>query len=156
MRKINHKIFGELKYEYGWTGSTSLDWYGNNVSVDVVVDGEEDEEVDEGQCESYQAFIKKWEKIKEVLLDGILSYYADLRDELGFSDGSNADYPEITSTSDLKEKITLDTIVVPLPDIYEGRSVALAFHCDWDEENGLGVVLANEEISEIGYQDIIF
>ena len=153
---MNHNIFGELEYEYEWNGSTSLDWYGDNISVDVVISGEEDEEIDERQCESYQAFIKNWEKIKEVLLDGILSYYADLRNELGFSDGSNVNYPEITSTSDLKEKIALDSIVVPLPEIYDGRSVALAFHCDWDEENGLGVVLVNEEISEIGYQDIIF
>lgn len=151
-----NSIFGELEYEYGWNGNTNLDWYGNNINVEVVIAGEEDEEIDETQCESYQEFIKNWEKIKEVLLDSILSYYVNLRDELGYSNDSNENYPEITNSIDLKEKITLDSIVIPLSGIYDGRSVALAFHCDWDEENGLGVVLVNEKISDIGYNDIAF
>ena len=34
--------------------------------------------------------------------------------------------------------------------------MALAFICSWDDENGLGVLLVDEKIEEIGYQDIAF
>lgn len=28
------------------------------------------------------------------------------------------------------------------------------FDCSWDKENGLGLRLVNEEIMEVGYQDV--
>ena len=40
--------------------------------------------------------------------------------------------------------------------IYDGRCVGLAFSCSWDDENGCGVLLINEHVKEIGYQDIVF
>lgn len=32
-----NNIFGELKYEYGWNGETTLDWFGETIAVDLVV-----------------------------------------------------------------------------------------------------------------------
>lgn len=151
-----NKVFGELTYEYGWNGETTIDWFGKILSVDLVVLGEEDEEIDSVQCESYEKFIKSWNGIKENVLDRILSYYTNLRDELGYSDNSNKDYPEIYTLDELKCKISLDSIIVPQSGIYNGRSIALAFSCEWDIENGLGVILVNEDVYDIGYQDIAF
>ena len=152
-----NNVFGELTYDdYGWSGETTIDWFGEIISVDLVVSGEEDEEIDLLQCESYVKFRIAWNSIKDDILNRVLSYYKDLRCQLGYDDDSNVDYPEITTVNDIKEKIGIDTIVVPLSDIYNGRSIALAFHCQWDDENGLGIVLVNEEVYEIGYQDIAF
>ena len=75
---------------------------------------------------------------------------------MGYDDNSNQDYPEIANIEELKDMIGLDAIIIPNEGIYDGRCVALAFHCSWDDENGLGVVLVDEQISEIGYQDIAF
>ncbi|MCD7835591.1 MAG: DUF2004 domain-containing protein [Lachnospiraceae bacterium] len=153
---MHNELFGELQFEYGWNGTTSLDWFGRNIDVDLVVDGEEDESIDSLQCESYKAFKESWNTVKEQILDAVLSYYNDLRDELGYSDGSNDDYPEITTRTEIKEMIGLDSVIVPISGIYDGRSISLAFHCEWDKENGLGIILIDESISEIGYQDIAF
>jgi hypothetical protein len=79
-----------------------------------------------------------------------------LRCQLGYDDDSNVDYPEITNVDEIKKEIGLDAIVVPLSGIYNGRSIAMAFHCQWDDENGLGILLVNEEVYDIGYQDIAF
>ncbi|AFJ63829.1 hypothetical protein MUS_3978 [Bacillus velezensis YAU B9601-Y2] len=50
--------------------------------------------------------------------------------------------------------ITLDGIVVPYADIFEGRDIGIIFNCSWDTENGLGLRLLNEKIIEVGYQDV--
>ena len=86
----------------------------------------------------------------------MLSYYINLRSELGYDDNSNDDYPEISNVEDIKNRITLDSIILPLSEVYDGRSIALAFHCEWDAENGLGIILVNEEVFDVGYQDIAF
>ena len=56
----------------------------------------------------------------------------------------------------MKELIHLDLILINEEGIYEGRCVGLAFSCTWNDENGLGVLLLNEQVKEIGYQDIVF
>lgn len=151
-----NSVFGELTYEYGWNGKTTIDWYGEMISVDLVVSGEEDEEIDSLQCESYEKFKLAWSDIKDSILERVLSYYINLRNELGYGDDSNENYPAISNIDEIKNIITLDSIVVPLSVVYDGRSIALAFHCGWDAENGLGIILVNEEIHDIGYQDIAF
>lgn len=151
-----NSVFGELTYEYGWNGKTTIDWYGEMISVDLVVSGEEDEEIDSLQCESYEKFKLAWSDVKDSILERVLSYYINLRNELGYGDDSNENYPAISNIDEIKNIITLDSIVVPLSVVYDGRSIALAFHCGWDAENGLGIILVNEEIHDIGYQDIAF
>ena len=151
-----NSTFGELTYEYGWNGETTLDWFGETISVDLVVSGEEDEEIDSLQCESYEKFKLSWNSIKYSILESVLSYYINLRSELGYDDNSNDDYPEISNVEDIKNRITLDSIILPLSEVYDGRSIAIAIHCEWDAENGLGIILVNEEVFDVGYQDIAF
>lgn len=50
--------------------------------------------------------------------------------------------------------ITLVGIVVPYGDMNEERNIGITFDCTWDTENGLGIRLLNEKVSEVGYQDI--
>ncbi|PSJ92368.1 hypothetical protein C7R93_20075 [Brevibacillus fortis] len=54
----------------------------------------------------------------------------------------------------LLDRIVLLEIIVPYGDIFEGRDIGLLFDCIWDEENGLGLRLLNEEVTEVGYQDV--
>ena len=155
-KKMEDKFFGELQYEYGWVGEMTINWYGEDVAVNLVISGEEDEEIDALQYDSYAKFMEKWSTIQTNLLDRILQYYQNLRRELGYDDDSNEAYPCISSTVEIKNRIGLDIISLPSSGVYNGRSIALAFHCDWDVENGLGILFVNEEISEIGFQDIAF
>lgn len=39
-------------------------------------------------------------------------------------------------------------------DIYEERDIGITFDCTWDIENGLGIRLLNERVTEVGYQDV--
>ena len=82
-------------------------------------------------------------------------YYSEnIWEELGYDDETNDDYPYIENEDVLLNYITLVGIKVPYAEIYGGRSIGLSFDCSWDEENGLGIRLNNEEVIDVGFQDI--
>lgn len=82
-------------------------------------------------------------------------YYSEnIWEEFGYDDETNDDYPYIENEDVLLNYITLVGIKVPYAEIYGGRSIGLSFDCSWDEENGLGIRLNNEEVIDVGFQDI--
>ncbi|MED3328980.1 DUF2004 domain-containing protein [Bacillus thuringiensis] len=151
---INDPIFGELEYEYGWTKDTIIRFFGKESEISLMIDGEEDGEFDEEQYMAYQALMQNWEDLQPSLLQSILDYYKQKRHELGYDIGLNENYPLIEIPDQILEMITLDGIVVPYADIFEGRDIGITFNCTWDIENGLGLRLLNEKIIEVGYQDV--
>lgn len=153
---MKDEVFGELNYDYGWNGTVDIDCFGSPEAVDIVVSGEEDDDISDYQRESFSEFTDVWESIQDDVLEQIFAYYNELTEELGFEDGNNPDYPILDDASQLLEMIHLDAITVPAEGVYDGRSVGLAFSCTWDEENGMGIIFVDEEVSEIGYQDIVF
>lgn len=93
--------------------------------------------------------------IEDEVLEPILDYYRNKREELGYDEEWNEAYPEIVTTKDLLNYITLVGIKIPYVDIYGRRSIGLSFDCTWDDENGLGIRLRDEHVVEVGYGDIV-
>lgn len=151
---INDSIFGEIEYDYIWFRRSKIKFFNNEVDIMLMIAGDDDGQFEDGQYESYQALINKWNEIQETFLEPILEYYKQKRKELGYDIQLNKNYPEIKSTKELLNYITLVGIKVPYADIYGGRSIGITFDCSWDEENGLGLRLNNEEVIDVGYQDI--
>lgn len=120
-----------------------------------MIDGEEDGKFDEEQYAAYQALMKSWEQLHENFLEPILKYYQQKRHELGYDIALNENYPLVETADQILEIIVLDGIVVPYGDIREGRDIGILFNCTWDQENGLGLRLLNEEVIDVGYQDIV-
>ncbi len=150
------KVFGEIEYEYGWNGKIQLNCFGKKQSVDLIISGEIDHEFDSWQYDSFHFFIHNWDNMQNEMKKSIYEYYCQLRIELGYDDGSNADFPNIHHVDDIVRLIQIDALVIPVSGIYEERCVNLALSCIWDEENGLGIRFINEMIDDIGYQDIAF
>lgn len=151
---INDSIFGKIEYDYIWFRRSKIKFFNNEVDIMLMIAGDDDGQFEDGQYESYQALINKWNEIQETFLEPILEYYKQKRKELGYDIQLNKNYPEIKSTKELLNYITLVGIKVPYADIYGGRSIGISFDCSWDEENGLGLRLNNEEVIDVGYQDI--
>ena len=151
---INDSIFGKIEYDYIWFRRSKIKFFNNEVDIMLMIAGDDDGQFEYWQYESYQALINKWNEIQETFLEPILEYYKQKRKELGYDIELNKNYPEIKSTKELLNYITLVGIKVPYADIYGGRSIGISFDCSWDEENGLGLRLNNEEVIDVGYQDI--
>ncbi|OKP88796.1 cytoplasmic protein [Paenibacillus sp. P3E] len=153
--KKNDPIFGDLEYNYSWSKDTTILFFGRETDITLMIDGEEDGEFDEEQYVAYQALMKSWEQLHESILEPILNYYRQKRHELGYDIAQNENYPLVETSDQILEMIALDGIVVPYGDIREGRDIGILFNCTWDQENGLGLRLLNEEVVDVGYQDIV-
>jgi hypothetical protein len=153
--KINDSVFGELEYDYVWTKEITIKFLENEKTISLIIKGDEDGRFDEEQYLAYQALIQNWNQLQQNFLQPILEYYQQSRYELGYDIALNENYPLVETTDQIVDMIELDGIVVPYGDIREGRDIGILFKCTWDKENGVGLRLLNEEVVEVGYQDIV-
>ena len=151
---IMNEVFGELEFDYTWSKDEEIMFNEKKEDIVLLIAGDEDGKFEEGQYEAYTMFKNKWHTIQKNVLSLILEYYNTRREELGFDVEENVDYPYIENEDVLLNHITLVGIKVPYADIYGGRSIGLSFDCSWDGENGLGIRLNDEEVIDVGFQDI--
>lgn len=159
-------VFGELTYEYGWSGSTELHFGGKPCTVELWVCGQEGEPITEAQKQAYLRFLEKWPELEPLMLDELIRYY---NEEERFSYGPDpkeepeeyaAWWPEIETPEAMRQAVTPDRIVVDDYMQKKGRLIYLLFDRvwggeDWDD-NGVAVAFLNEEIEEISYKDIAY
>ena len=94
--------------------------------------------------------MQNWEQLQQSFLQSILDYYKQERKELGYDIEVNENYPLVETANEILEMISLDGIVVPYAGIFDGRDIGITFNCTWDTENGLGIRLLNEKVTEVG------
>lgn len=152
---IDDPIIGELEFNYIWSKDMTIDFLGKQTEIALIVDGDEDGKFGEEQYEVYTLLMRDWENIQHRVLQPILDYYIERRQELGYDVGFNEDYPLLETTDQLLEKITLDGIIVKYPELFEFYEIGLTFNCTWDEENGVGVRLMKGNVIEVGFQDVV-
>ncbi|EOP11837.1 MULTISPECIES: DUF6985 domain-containing protein [unclassified Bacillus (in: firmicutes)] len=155
--KINDADFGELEFNnYDWIGYKNIDFFGNEVKVTLIVRGEDDGHFEKEQYTAYNFLIERWLQLQQSILESILDYYKQKRDELGYDVEPNESYPLIETATQVLEKITLVGIFIPDNDLIDFLDIGLTFDCTWDMENGLGLCLMKGEVTEVGYQDVVF
>ena len=151
---IMNEVFGELEFDYTWSKDEEIIFNDKKEDIVLLIAGDEEGEFEDGQYEAYTMFKNKWNLIQKNILSSILEYYNTTREELGFAENENGEYPRIENEEELLQHITLVGVKIPYAEIYGGRSVGLSFDCLWDEENGVGIRLSDEEVIEVGFQDI--
>ena len=151
---INNPVFGELEYEYGWVKDTTIYFFRKEIEIALLIDGEEDGKFDEEQYRAYQSLMQNWYRLQQTFLQPILDYYQQKRHDLGYDIEFNGNYPLVETSDQLIKMITLEGIVVPYGDILEGRDIGILFNCTWDVENGLGIRLIDENVTDVGCQDV--
>ena len=151
---INDMVFGNLNFDFIWTKYTQIDFFSQKPEIAIMISGEENGTFEKGQYEAYQKLMDNWGEIHISFLKPILMYYQNRREELGYEIESNKNYPQIKSPEEILNHITLVGINVPYAELYGGRSIGITFDCTWDEENGLGLRLSDEQIVKIGFQDV--
>ena len=152
---INDKIFGTLYYDSQWVKEMQINFMGKTSNIVLLISGEEDGSFDKEQYIAYTALMDKWMVINPMIVEKIWEYYNDERQMLGYDIDVDDQYPPIKTANDIVRYIKLIGIKIPYAGAFEGqRSVGLIFGCTWNEEFGVGIRLLNEEIYEIGFQDV--
>ena len=148
-------VFGEIEFNgFTWEKNIRLDFCGKEHQIILMISGDEDGEFEDGQYEAYKVLMARWGDIHQSFLAPILNYYNKKRSELGYDKLFNEDYPEINTPTELLQNIEIVGLVITYANIYGNRSVGITFDCTWDRENGIGLQLNDENIIDVGYQDI--
>jgi len=153
MKNID-EVFGELEYEHIWYRNMKAIFLGYEVEITLMIDGDKDGEFEEGQYTAYKLFTKNSDSIYIDCVESILRYYKEERIELGYDEEFNENYPLIETVEDILKHITFSGILVRYAWEEDERRIGLTFECTWNEEDGVGVMLTNEKVDEVGYQDI--
>lgn len=96
---------------------------------------------------------------KHLLLNAILDAYPEFRHQFfeDYNIKENEDYlPRVTSVNGLSKVIALEEIFVHQISKDGLPYVGYQFSCDWDKEHGLGVLMHQKRVIEIGGADCAF
>ncbi|UZD89997.1 DUF6985 domain-containing protein [Cognatishimia activa] len=99
------------------------------------------------------------ERQKPIILNAVLEAYPDFRRQFFEDyniDENEEDLPKITSVSGLTKVIALEEIFVHPISKQGVPYVGYQFACSWDEEHGLGVLMHDKRVIEVGGADTAF
>ena len=146
--------FNNYEYDGAWFGNETVNFNGKDFYVDVQIDDYDDVMVPECSQKALLNFLDNLNGYLPKIKEAVFEYYCELRAELGYDVEVDDDYPEVSSSDEILNMITLVGITVPDQDDYDDEAVSLVFDCTWDAENGLGICFIGDDIDEIGFQDV--
>lgn len=146
--------FENYIYNGAWYGTEKVEFNGQSFDVDVQIDGYDESIIPESGKSVFLNFLHKLNGYTAKIAEAVFQYYCVRREELGYLDEFNADYPAISKSEEILKMITLIGITVPDQDDYDEAAISLVFNCTWDKENGVGICFIGEDIDDIGFQDI--
>ena len=152
---INDVVFGELEYnKFFWIKNEKevYNFFGKKFEINIKIDGEKDEEIKSVQRNAYTEYKNSLKEINLLIEETIYDYYQQECDEYRkmFEDEADLLAPIITNKDELSNLVTLTDIIIDNDDT--NRVLIFLFETTWDIEEGIGLMLVNEEIKFIGGQ----
>ena len=151
-------LFGEVEYEYGWTGKCSWPIFGREVVTDLAIPFVEPNKVEKYQRDAFAAFEERKGLFGKLAEEAIFKYYREILPEYRERFGESADEwaPDVNTLDEVGSLVTPEAVIVQqsFADRPE-RIIGLLFHCTWDPSLGLAVKFVDERLSEVGTQDIV-
>lgn len=143
----------------GWEGEYTFQFFGRDVTVRMALGGwDEDEPVAPVQREAVEHFTLHKVDLCAQADDALYAHYLERLPELREQFGDDADklMPVVADKHELSKLVTPDFFLVPYPRRGStDRVVALMYNCTWDIELGIAIKFVNEQIVEVGPQNIV-
>ena len=140
---IKDEVFGELDFqEEAWVGSLDAPLYNSDENLTLVIQDYNKEGILDIQREAYKTYLQNEEKYKEIAVDYLLDYYKWNYEYIAseVSGVNEKDHKDVVTETQLFEFMTLWYLF-----ICRDGSFGYAFGCCWDVDNGLAVLLSEEE-----------
>ena len=106
------------------------------------------------QIHAWEELQKDYETTYQKILDEVLIYYVKIRPtyvEMGPEWVESM--PVIRDPKEIIKMITLNYICINWPYDETTVNLSMSFSCSWEQEHGLGVVLENNVVKEVGDGD---
>lgn len=158
MREHSDPVLGHLIYDFGWTRDYQMEFWGRNYDVRLVIPCDDDSEIETEQREAFRRFEESRTSLLCQAQDRILFHYQRIAPERRTQVGpSLADrmVPMIAAPGDIAELVTPKELLIQQSLGSGERLIGLLFDCTWDPDLGLAVKIVDEEVIEVGPQDII-
>ena len=140
---IKDEFFGELKFrENSWCKRMDAPLYNSDGNLILAVQDDNKEGILDIQREAYKTYLQNEEKYKEIAVDYLLDYYKWNYEYIAseVSGVNEKDHKDVVTETQLFEFIELWYLF-----ICRDGSYGYAFGCCWDVDNGLAVLLSEEE-----------
>lgn len=132
------------KFERGVNlhGKEVIDEGGSNKEITAQLQPDDDGKIPEAEKETLEIFLENYPEYKKFLSDHIYAYYQDCRDEWGATEPDDERFPEVKDKNKMYEMVSLHGFLVR-DEAYSGkRTISLFYNCTWNEEEGMGIVIA--------------
>lgn len=154
---INHEVFGKIEFDLTWLGTIDISIFGIRKNVILSITGSEEGDFTNDQIEAYSNFLKEKQRFITEAEDGLYSYYQsvcmDYRERFGEGTGDTL-APLISDKSQFGDLVSLSHVVIRMFP-RNRRIVGLLFDSRWETSLGVAVKFENENLSEVGFQDIV-
>ncbi len=140
---IKDEFFGELKFrENSWCKRMNAPLYNSEENLILAVQDDNKEGILDVQREAYKTYLQNEEEYKEIAVDYLLDYYKWNYEYIAseVSGVNEKDHKDVVTETQLFEFMTLWYLF-----ICRDGSFGYAFGCCWDVDNGLAVLLSEEE-----------
>lgn len=158
MANLNHELFGEISYDLYWSGQQKIKIFGKEKVIILSIDGNEEGEFHDVQKEAYTNLVENMDdimtKVEEAIFDYYQEVYMDYR-EMVREDESDKIAPIIENKEELGHLVEPTQLIIRRVRKNRVRRIGLLFNCTWEMEHGLAVKIEDEEIVEVGFQDIV-
>ena len=163
------ETFGEVEYseDYGYICHKDITFGEVEQSVEITIMSDDEEEgISQFQRDAYKALMQDWNEIQHKIVEALLEYYNN--DEKGSygpedEDEFNEWWPDIDTEDEMVKKVHMEAIVIETEYVMEDQGenpLYILFNRDWGgedlDDNGVAVLIADGEVSEVGYKDIAF
>lgn len=153
------ELFGEIIYEDLWIGLTEITMFGENKKIILNIYGEENEGITPNQRNAFTQFKLNMSTIIKKSEGKIFEYYLENYDDYRAMQSNSEEVeqiaPKISSIDELGKLVTPTSLLIRYDFGDDVRRVGILCDCTWEREHGLGISVENEEVVEIGLQDIV-
>src|SRR4051812_24266255 len=117
VNEINHEVFGNIKYNYGWVKKEEIYCWGKKRIMQIVIDAEEDAEFENSQEEAFESFFSDIDSLMAKAEESVFKYYqevcSDYRDRLG-DNLKDKVAPIVKSKQDIIELVNPKQVLFPM------------------------------------------
>lgn len=158
MTQLNHDLFGEIFFESYWSGTIKTNFFGKELLLILSIDGNEEGIFQDAQTDAFTNLVSNMDNIMKDVEQGIFNYYQEV-----FMDYRNMLGKELADklAPFIHNKEEIHKLVVPTQFVIRRvrnngiRRIGLLCNCSWEVDHGIGVRIENEEVVEVGFQDIV-
>lgn len=154
---MKHEIFGKIEYDNLWKRDYSIKVYTQSEEGLLYVEAENDEEFQENQIQAFKKFEERKEEFEKQVKKAIFNYYNEVVGEYRDRYGDSADElaPLVKVPDEMEKLLEFQSLNIPYSFEDDERVIGVLFKAKWEIEHGVAVKFVNEEVIEVGYQDII-